>query len=100
MRENAPTILVTDLRRSNRKTHNDLRLPIEIYTLYLIQKDEDKPKSAEITIPDKSKRWTPDLRDIRGILIQGACNFFSLELGRGRCEKPPISPFIVGKTPA
>ena len=101
MQENARQFFLTDLRKSNsnRKTIKDLRLLLCIFQLFEIQKDDEKPKYEEITIPVKLKGWNPRLSDLKGLLLpdQDACNFFSFELAKGRCKKPPMVPFVVGE---
>ena len=100
MQENARQFFLTDLRKSNhnRKTIKDLRLILNLFQLYEIQKDENKPTYEEITIPEKLKGWNPRFSDLRGLFLpdQDACNFFSFELAKGRCKKPPMIPFVVG----
>ena len=55
MQENARQFSITDLRKSNqnKKTLKDLRLILDIFQLFEIPKDDDKPKYEEITIPEK-----------------------------------------------
>ena len=100
MQENARQFSITDLRKTNtnRKTLKDLRLLLGVFQLFEIQKDDDKPKYKEITIPEKLKGWNPRFADLRGLLLpdQDTCNFFSFELAKGRCKKPPMVPFVVG----
>ena len=99
MQETARQYFLTDLRKGNktRKPLKELRLVIDIFGLFVIQKDEEKPKYEEITIPEKLKAWSPSITSLRGILLpdQDACNYFSFELAKGRCKTPPIIPFVI-----
>ena len=100
MQEQARQYFLTDLRKGNaeRKTLRDRRLIMGLFDLFAIQKDEDKPKYEEITIPEKLKYWAPSLTNLRGMLLPGQdmCNRFSFELAKGACKKPPIAPFTLG----
>ena len=53
MQETARQYFLTDLRKGNktRKPLRELRLVIDLFGLFVIQKDEEKPKYEEITIP-------------------------------------------------
>ena len=101
MQEQARQYFLTDLRKGNaeRKTLRDLRLIMDLFDLFVIQKDEEKPKFEEITIPEKLKHWSPSLTNLRGTLLpdQDMCNHFSFELAKGACKKPPIVPFVLGE---
>ena len=67
---------MTDLRKGHktRKPLKELRLVIDLFGLFVIQKDEEKPKYEEITIPEKLKLWSPSITNLRGLLLpdQGA----------------------------
>ena len=99
MQETARQYFLTDLRKGNktRKPLKELRLVIDIFGLFVIQKDEEKPKYEEITIPEKLKKWSPSITNLRGLLLpdQDACNYFSFELAKGKCKTPPIIPFVI-----
>ena len=75
----------------------ELRLVIDLFGLFVIQKDEEKPKYEEITIPEKLKLWPPSITNIRGLLLPGqdACVYFSFEMAKGRCETTPIIPSAI-----
>ena len=101
MQEQARQYYLADLRRGrgHRKPLKELRLTLEIFALFPIQKDEEKPRYEEVTIPVKLRRWAPSLQDLKGLLLpdQDECNHFSFELAKGRCKKPPMIPFITGE---
>ena len=98
--ENTRQCFITDLRKSNqnRETSKGLRLIVDIFQLFEIQKGDDRPKYEEITTPERMKKWRHALANLRGLLLpdQDACNFFSFELAKGHCEEPPIAPFVIG----
>ena len=98
--ENVRQFFITDLRKSNqsRKTLKGLRLILDISQLFEIQKHDDKPKIWGNNDSGKMKKWAPALTDLRCLFLPGqdACNFFSFELAKGRCKKPPITPFVEG----
>ena len=100
MQEHARKYFLTDVRKGNkeRKSLRDIRLIMDLFDLFLIQKDEEKPKYGEITTPEKLKRWAPSLGNIRGILFpdQDTCNRVSFDLAQGACGKHPIFPFDRG----
>ena len=99
MQETDRQYFLTDLRKGNktRKPLRELRLVIDLFGLFVIQKDEGKPKYEEITIPEKLKYWSHSITNLRGLLLPGqdACNYFSFELAKGRCETHPIIPFAI-----
>ena len=101
MQETARQYFLTDLRKGDktRKPLRELRLVIDIFGLFVIQKDEEKPKYEEITIPEKLKLWSPSITNLLGLLLpdQDACNYFSFELAKGRCETHPIAPFATAE---
>ena len=102
MEEQARSYFLTDLRKGDhkhRRTLKELRLVMALFSLFVIQKDEDKPKYEEITIPTKLRKWTPSLSNLKGFLLpdQDMCNHFSFELAKGRCEKPPMIPFVLAE---
>ena len=57
-------------------------------------KDEEKLKYEEINIPTKLRRWAHSLSEMEGFLLPGQdmCNHFSVDLAKGRREKPPTIP--------
>ena len=69
------------------------RLIIELFGLFVSQKDEEKPKYEDITIPGELKYWPHSGTNVRELILPGrdACNYFSFELAKGRCETPPIA---------
>ena len=90
--ETARRYFLTDHRKwgKSRKATQGLRVIIDMCGLFVIRKDEEKPKCDEITIPGKLKYWPPALTNLRGLLLHGqeACNYFSFELANGRGEGP------------
>ena len=99
--EQARQYFLPDLRKGNRPRRplKELRLTMEFSYLWPVQKNEDKPSYEEITIPAKLRGWAPSLQNIKGLLLpdQDECNYFSLEPAKGRCEKPPMVPYIAAE---
>ena len=100
MQEQARKYCLTDIRKGNkeRQTLRGIRLIMDLFDLFVIQKDEEKPKYEEITTPEKLKNWAPSLGNLRGMILpdQDTCNHFSFELAKGACGKPPITPCALG----
>ena len=98
MQEQARQYFLSDLRRGNksRKPLKELRLTLEFFYLWPVQKNDEKPSFEEITIPVKLRKWAPSLENLKGLFLpdQDECNYFSLELAKGRCKKPPMVPYI------
>ena len=101
MQETSRQYFPTDLRKGNktRKPLRELRLVIDLLGLFVIQKDEEEPKYAEITIPGKLKYWPRSITNIRGLILPGqdACNHCSFERAKGRCKTHPIAPFALAE---
>ena len=63
---------------------------VDIFGLFVIRKGEENPKYEEITIPGELKHWSHSITNILGLLPdQDACDRFSFEMAKGRCETPP-----------
>ena len=103
MKETARQYFSTDLRKGNktRKPLMEVRLIIDMFGLFVIQKGEEELKYEEITITEKLKYRPHSKTNLRGLLLHGqdACGRFSFELAKGRCKTHPIIPCRVSRIP-
>ena len=78
------------------KPLRELRLTVDLFHLFVIRKDDERPKCDEVTILGKLKSWSPAITDPRGLLLpgRGACDYFSFELANGGRKKHPTISFV------
>ena len=75
----------------------EIRLVGDLFGVFVIRKDEEKPEYEEIATPEKLTYWPPSIANIRGLLLHGqdASDYFSVELAKEGCKTHPIASSAV-----